>query len=95
MWPGTADEKGMQGMTTQSERRYLRPEDAPAILARAGTTMSVPEAAACMGVTESTAYNLVKAGEFPLPVLRLGRQMRVATAEVRRALGLPIEKASA
>ncbi|MFN2494848.1 MAG: helix-turn-helix domain-containing protein [Pseudonocardiaceae bacterium] len=56
--------------------------------------MSVPEAAACLGVTESTGYRLVNAGEFPVRVLRLGRQWRVPTAEVRRELGLPIEPAA-
>lgn len=77
-------------MTTRS-RSYYRPINAAAILAAAGTTMSIPESSACLGITESTGYLLVQAGEFPVPVLRLGRQWRVPTAGVRKALGLPVE----
>ncbi len=81
-------------MKTHVSRSYNRPANAEAILAAAGTTMSVPEAAACLGITESTGYLLVKAGEFPVRTLKLGRQWRVPTAEVRRALGLPVKPAT-
>ena len=69
--------------------RHLTAADGPRILAAAGPTMSVPEAGACLGIAESTAYLLARRGEFPVRTLKLGRQWRVPTSEIRAALGLP------
>lgn len=38
---------------------------------------TVPEAAAVLGIATSTAYELVRRGEFPVPVVKVGRQHRV------------------
>lgn len=86
---------GVRGMATHRPRNWYRPENAGVILAEAGLTMTLPEAAACLGVTESTGYILVRDGKFPVPVMRLGHQWRIPTAEVRRVLGLPIEPTAA
>lgn len=49
-----------------------------------------PEAASAFGLGRSAAYELVRRGQFPCRVLRLGRQMRVPTADVLAALGVPL-----
>lgn len=45
-------------------------------------TISINEAADLLGISRNTGYRLVKAGEFPVPVLRIGAQMKVS----RRAI---------
>lgn len=59
-----------------------------ALLADAGPTVSVPLAGRCLGVNRSTAYELAARDELGVPVLRLGRSLRIPTAELRRVLGL-------
>ncbi len=54
----------------------------------AATTVSVEAAGALLGVSRTTAYRLAACGEFPVPVLRVGRQLRVPTALLADALGL-------
>jgi excisionase family DNA binding protein len=54
------------------------PEDRP--------TLSVNEYAAVMEVGRSTAYASVAAGE--VPVIRIGKRIRIPTAAVRRMLEL-------
>lgn len=39
------------------------------------------------GIGRTKAHELVRAGEFPVPVLRLGRTYRVTRADLLRALG--------
>jgi hypothetical protein len=80
-------------MTTskRDRRHYCATDDADAILAAAGPTMSVPEAGVCFGLGESKARILARRGEFPVRVLQLGSHYRVPTADVRRALGLSTE----
>jgi excisionase family DNA binding protein len=41
-------------------------------------TISLAEAARVLGVHRSTAWELHKRGEFPLPVLQVGTRLRVA-----------------
>jgi hypothetical protein len=59
-----------------------------ALLADAGPTVSVPLAGRCMGLHRATAYEKAARGELGVTVLRLGRTLRVPTAELRRVLGL-------
>ena len=40
------------------------------------------------------AYYLAQRGEFPCPVFRVGERWMVLTVELRRALGLPVERLS-
>lgn len=58
------------------------------ILADAGPTVTIPTVAKCLGIHRVTAYELARRGELGVPVLRLGRTLRVPTAELRRVLGL-------
>lgn len=56
----------------------LNPEDRP--------TLSVDEYAEVMEVGRSTVYASITAGE--VPVIRVGRRIRIPTAAVRRMLQL-------
>lgn len=81
-------------MSTSSgtARRFRRRGDDPhEILRNAGLTMSVPDAGVLFGLGEAAARAMARRGEFPVKTLRVGRQWRVPTADVRRALGLPVE----
>lgn len=52
-------------------------------------TVSLPEAGQALGIGESSAYAAVKAGTFPVDVIRIGGRMTVPTAPLRALLGLP------
>ena len=45
-------------------------------------TVSLSEAARVLGVHRSTAWELYKRGEFPLPVLQVGSRLRIAKAHL-------------
>ena len=45
-------------------------------------------AAAALGVGRTTAYDMVRTGRWPTPVLRLGHRIRVPTAALRELLRL-------
>lgn len=47
-------------------------------------TVGVAEAAAILGVSENFARSLIGRGEFPVPVLRIGRLIRVPTDSLMR-----------
>ena len=47
-------------------------------------TLSVPEAGKILGVSRNTAYDAVKTGQ--LPVLRIGRKIRVPKVLLHRML---------
>jgi excisionase family DNA binding protein len=51
-------------------------------------TVSVGTAARALGLGRSTAYELVRCGEFPCPVLWIGGSYRVPTAGLLRVLGI-------
>ena len=51
-------------------------------------TLSVAEAARILGISRSAGYTLAAQGQFPIPVLRLGRSFRVPTAPLLTLLGL-------
>lgn len=59
-----------------------------AVLADAGPTVSIPVVAKCFHIHKTTAYELAQRGELGVRVLRLGRTLRVPTADLRRVLGL-------
>ncbi len=58
------------------------------LLAEAGPTVDIPTTAKVLGLHRNTAYELASRNELPVPVLRLGRSLRVPTAELRRVLGI-------
>ncbi|MFI7496242.1 helix-turn-helix domain-containing protein [Kocuria sp. M4R2S49] len=45
-----------------------------------------PDVATVLGIGRSTAYELVRTGEFPIRVLRLGKKLRVSTVDLDRYL---------
>ena len=53
--------------------------------------LSVEEAAVLLGETRSTLYRAIKAGDFPLPIFKIGRRFRIPRRSVERLLaGLPL-----
>jgi hypothetical protein len=57
-------------------------------VARLPAAVDVPTAARAFGIGRTTGYALARAGDFPCRVIRVGRALRVPTADLRRALGL-------
>ncbi|HZO66567.1 MAG TPA: hypothetical protein VFB74_16325 [Kribbellaceae bacterium] len=51
-------------------------------------TVDVPTAGRAFGVGRDESYRLAREGSFPVPVLRLGRYLRVTRAAVLNALGI-------
>lgn len=57
-------------------------------------TVDLVTAARALGIGRTSAYQLARAGELPVPVLRLGARYRVPTAALLSALGVsPLESA--
>lgn len=52
------------------------------------TVVDVPTAAAVLGVGRTAAYELVRTGAWPTPVLRLGKLIRVPTAPLLELVGV-------
>lgn len=48
--------------------------------------VSADEAFAELGIERNTGYRAIRAGTFPLPVIRVGRVIRVPTAALRQLL---------
>jgi len=51
-------------------------------------TLSLLAAARLLGVGRTAAYALVRSGQWPTPVLHLGRTIRIPTAPLLIQLGL-------
>ncbi len=56
-------------------------------------TVDVPTAGRAYGISERHAYALARQGEFPVPVRRLGRLLRVRRADLLADLAPDISKA--
>jgi excisionase family DNA binding protein len=50
-------------------------------------TLNVDDVAPLLGINRSTAYELIRRGTFPLPVIRLGRRLVVSRQAVEALLG--------
>lgn len=50
--------------------------------------LDVPTAGRLLGLGRSAAYDLVLSGQWPTPVLRLGRRYRIPTAPLLALLGI-------
>ena len=55
-----------------------------------GTVTTVPVAASIFGLSRSVAYDLVRTGQFPVPVLRFGTRYRIPVAAILTALHMPL-----
>lgn len=68
----------------------MRMEDASAfhegVRAASTMTLSMPEVATYLGVSQSLVYDLAKRDELPVKVIRLGRRMVVSRAALMRVL---------
>ena len=53
--------------------------------------ISADEAFEHLGVDRTTGYRAIKEGRFPLPVIRVGRLIRVPTAPLWRLLNGEVE----
>ncbi len=51
-------------------------------------TVDIQTAGRAWGLGRDQAYRLAREGRFPVPVLRLGRYLRVTRAAVLQALGI-------
>jgi hypothetical protein len=49
-----------------------------------GTSTASPPS--LLGLGRTTAYKLVRRGEWPTPILRIGRQIKIPTAPLRELL---------
>jgi len=50
--------------------------------------VDVPTAAAVLGVGRTAAYELIRAGRWPTPVLRIGKLIRVPTSHLLALVGV-------
>ena len=57
-------------------------------LDRLPVVVDLVTAASVLGIGRTSAYELVRTGRWPTPVLRLGRRIRVPTAALRELLSL-------
>ncbi len=57
------------------------------ILANLPPVIDLMDAAALLGLGRTTAYKLVRTGEWPTPVIRIGRLIKIPTAPLRELLG--------
>lgn len=60
-------------------------------LAALPAVIDVPTAADVLGVGKTAAYELIRCGEWPTPVFRLGKLIRIPTAPLLTLLGLQPE----
>jgi predicted DNA-binding transcriptional regulator AlpA len=57
-------------------------------------TVDLPTAARALGLGRSAAYELVRTGAWPTPVLRLGRLIKIPSAPLAALLGLEMAATS-
>lgn len=48
----------------------------------------VPDAVAALGVSRDTGYKLARSGEFPVPVVSVGRCLKVRRVDLLHFLGI-------
>lgn len=51
-------------------------------------TLTVPEACRLLGISRGLGYELARTGQFPVPVLKLGRRLLVSRAALLRMLAV-------
>lgn len=83
----TSDGAATAGRTTAMVGKTWTAERIRAL----GAVTNVTTAAEIFGLSRDTAYHLARAGQFPVPVLRVGRQLRVPIAPILALLNLPAE----
>lgn len=59
-------------------------------LFEAQTTTDLPTAGKFFGLGVNASYDAHKRGEFPCRVLKIGKRLRVPTADLLLSLGIPL-----
>jgi predicted DNA-binding transcriptional regulator AlpA len=57
-------------------------------IAALGPTVDLATAATMLGIGRTVSYELVRTGQFPVRILRIGRLIRVPTAPLLQLLGI-------
>lgn len=73
-------------LETVADSGVSMPASAVAAPPRRAGTLSLADAARHLGVGQTTAYELVKRGEFPVPVKRIGGRLKVLRHDLDRYL---------
>lgn len=87
--PCQPDESQRCGPGTAARAHDTRMD--PARLRDLPAVVDLTTAAALLGVGRSSAYELVRCGCWPTPVLRLGRRIRIPSAALLQLLCVPVE----
>ena len=69
---------------TQGRRHRMSREQLVALPA----VVDVPTAASILGLSRTTAYELIRIDQWPTPVLRLGKLIRLPTGPILDLLGV-------
>lgn len=80
--PCSAKGAGIDGTDVATQVRVRDLADLPPVI-------DVATAAAVLGIGRTSAYQLIRTGEWPTPVLHLGKLIRVPTGPLLRLLDLP------
>jgi hypothetical protein len=80
-------------MTTTTAAAQLDDSGAPRVwtieaIRGLGATVDVETAGAILGIGRSKSYELAKANDFPVRILRIGRRYLVPTPAILELLGL-------
>lgn len=73
----------------------IRPLTPAEVLALPAMPDLVPDAVAALGVSRDTGYSLAKAGEFPIPVVPVGRRLKVRRKDLLVFLGITEDRETA
>jgi hypothetical protein len=76
-------------MTINEPVKFIEPEKKSArthALPTVCATMSLAEAAVILHIHRTTAWQLYRRGEFPVPVLKVGANLRVVKVHLQRFL---------
>lgn len=70
------------------------PKTPAALIAALPPALDLPAAANLLGISRTSAYELVRTGEWPSPVLRLGHRIKIPTQPLLELLGLSTGQAA-
>jgi predicted DNA-binding transcriptional regulator AlpA len=84
---------GIDTISDPTKSGFISPRQEAAL---SRPTMSLAEAAEVLGIHRTTAWSLYKRGDFPVPVLKVGSNLRVVKAHLQMFLetGQPFDRQS-
>ena len=83
------NDMAVTGTATTADQRGMSLDELLALPA----TVNVVTAARALGIGHNKAYDLIKAGEFPVRTLTMGNTVRIPTAALWEALGVSLLRA--